>query len=202
MRHTTTPEQPTRRDRSLLRQTLWKLTAVHKLVCTVVVVLVGLAWVWAARRLLAFGETVDYSGLTALGVQAVALIKQYNPFFWWGLVVLCTLIIAYFLKLFVRGSRRQAMARLVSAATVETLAGQLTQPAIDVLNWAWSDRRQPVSVGVIQRAVTEMGGHRAAKIALARRHSALLGNSDPVPPGLALPQQSAVVRPDDGLQNP
>lgn len=177
MINTTAPDQPTRRDRILLRQTLWKLTAVHKTVCVVTTVVVALAWFWAARRLLAFGETVDYSGLAALGVQAVTLLKQYNPFFWWALIVLCTLIIAYFLKVVIRSSHRQAMARLVSAGTMERLANGLTAPALEVLQWAWVDPRHPVSVGVIQRAVTELGSHRAAKIQLARRHQALLSQS-------------------------
>ncbi|NLY28796.1 MAG: hypothetical protein GX049_14845 [Alcaligenaceae bacterium] len=168
MKHNDT-DQPTRADRALLRQTLWKLTATQKLLCLGVIAAVAFAWLLALERMLAFGRTVDYSGLTMLGAQTTALLQQYNPFFWWALVALCTLIIAYFLKVFVLHTHRQVMARLVSEHTTRKLATELSAPARSVLAWAWQNRREPISVGVIHRAARELRAHRAAKITLVEK---------------------------------
>ncbi|MDS1139867.1 hypothetical protein RE432_05425 [Pusillimonas sp. SM2304] len=174
-------QQPTSQDRTLLRNTLLKLTATQKIVCAVVIIAVVLIWYDLLNRLIAFGNNIDYDGLHALGVQAVNLLKQYNPFFWWAVVALCTLIIAYFLYGFVRGTQRTVRARLVKEETVTLLASQLSEPAREVLRWAWQDRRDPISVGDLQRAYAEMRNGRAAKITLARRHAAVLGVADPLP---------------------
>lgn len=166
--------QPTAADHALLRNTLLKLTATQKIICVVVVAVVALVWYDLLNRLVAFGRGIDYTGLHALGVQAVTFIQQYNPFFWWAVVALCTLIIAYFLYHFVLGMQRRGRMRLVSEDTVAMLASQLSAPALAVLRWAWQDRREPISVGDLQRAAQEMRQARAGKIELAARHAALL----------------------------
>ncbi|RTZ43321.1 hypothetical protein EKL30_10635 [Candidimonas sp. SYP-B2681] len=167
-------QQPTRQDISLLRNTLLKLTATQKILCVVVVILVALVWYQLLNRLVAFGRDLDYSGLHALGVQTIALIKQYNPFFWWAIVALCTLIIAYFLYGFVQSIQQRARMRHVSEDTIAMLSRNLSEPALEVLRWAWHDRRNPITVGDLQRAVHELRSGRAAKITLARRHSVLI----------------------------
>lgn len=119
-------QQPTRQDDTLLRNTLLKLTATQKIVCTVVIAVVALVWYDLLNRLIAFGRHIDYSGLQALGVQAIELIKLYNPFFWWAVVALCTLIIAYFLYCFVQSTQRKVRSRLVSAEIIDTLVSQFS----------------------------------------------------------------------------
>lgn len=171
--------QPTGRDRSLLRQTLLKLTATQKIICVIVVAVVALVWYDLLNRLVAFGRDMDYGGLQALGVQAVALLKQYNPFFWWTVVALCTLIIAYFLYGFIQSTRRAVRAKIVSEQTLGPLVEQLSHPAREVLLWAWADRRDPITVGDLQRASHELNSGRAAKIELARRHEAMLAATQP-----------------------
>lgn len=167
-------QQPTRHDVALLRNTLLKLTATQKIVCVVVVVMTALIWYQLLNRLIAFGKAIDYSGLHALGVQTIALLKQYNPFFWWAVVALCTLIIAYFLYGFVQSMQRRARLKQVSETTIAMLANQLSEPALDVLRWAWHNRREPVTVGDLQRTVHELRWGRAAKITLAQRHVTLI----------------------------
>ncbi|SHH71024.1 hypothetical protein [Pollutimonas bauzanensis] len=167
-------QQPTRQDVALLRNTLLKLTATQKILCVVVVAVVALVWYDLLNRLIAFGRGIDYGGLHALGVQAIALLKQYNPFFWWAVVALCTLIIAYFLYGFVQGTQRRARLKQVSDATVSMLAHELSDPALEVLRWVWHERRDPITVGDLQRTLSELRGGRAAKIVLARRHVVLL----------------------------
>ena len=186
--------QPTSRDHALLRSTLFRLTAAKKMLCVVVVVLVGLLWYDLLNRLMAFGRGIDYSGLHGLGVQTVALLQQYNPFFWWAVVALCTLIIAYFLYSFVDSSLKRVRLKLVDEEIVGALATQLSEPAREVLRWAWHDRREPITVGDLQRAADEMRRGRATKISLGRRHAALLDAPD-ISPTEATPA-IAVALPD------
>ncbi|NYT84473.1 hypothetical protein [Pollutimonas harenae] len=176
-------QQPTSQDRSLLRNTLLQLTAVQKIVCVVVIIVVALVWYDLLMRVVTFGHNIDYSGLHVLGVQGLALLNQYNPFFWWVVVALCTLIIAYFLYSFVRSTQRSVRGRQVKEEAVLLLANQLSEPACEVLRWAWQDRRDPITVGDLQRAYTELRSGRASKIALARRHAAVLDLAEPVPGG-------------------
>src|SRR5690554_132951 len=129
--------QPTRADASRLRNTVLRLTAATRVFTVGVVVIVAIVWWFLLHRLIAFGRDLDYSGLEAMGGQVAAIVKQYNPFFWWAIVALCTLIIAYFLFGFVGAMNRRASARRVDAATVAGLASDLSHPALQVLQWSW-----------------------------------------------------------------
>ena len=166
--------QPTRADTALLRNTVLKLTAAARVFTIAVVIIAALVWWFLLHRLIAFGKGLDYSGLEALGGQVMALVQQYNPFFWWAVVALCTLIIAYFLYGFVQAMNRKASDRRVSADIVAGLASRLSPPAVQVLQWSWQNRREPITVGVLQRAQRELQNGRAARIELAERHAALL----------------------------
>lgn len=178
-------QAPTRQDGALLRNTLLKLTAVQKILCTVVIMAVILIWYDLLNRLIKFGHGVDYSGLHALGAQAVEFLNLYNPFFWWAIVVLCTLIIAYFLYCFVQRSLRRVRSKLVSAQTIHELSAGLSESAREVLVWAWNDRRDPITVGDLQRAAHEIRSGRVRKINLAREHSAALDARRPDAPETA-----------------
>lgn len=167
----------TRRDVALVRRTLLHLTAAHKITCAVVIVLSALIWWFVLQRLLVFGQGIDYSGLHALGAQ----LQQYNPFFWWAIVALGTLLIIYLLYGFTVRARHRVRRKLVSRTIVERLASDMSPAGLEVLNWAWQDRREPINVGVLQQAYSEMRGDRADKITLARQHAALLEASRPAP---------------------
>lgn len=166
--------QPTRHDDTVLRSALLKLTATQKISCTVVIAVVALVWYDLLNRLMNFGHGIDYAGLHAFGPQAIEILQQYNPFFWWGVVALCTLIIAYFLYRFIRSSQQKVQGKLVSAEMFGEIVRQLSEPAREVLRWAWVDRRNPVSVGDLQRTARELRARRAAKISLAREHALAL----------------------------
>lgn len=169
--------QVTRHDVALVRRTLHHLTAAQKITCVVVIALAALVWWNIARRLLEFGKSIDYSGLHALGAQTVTLLQQYNPFFWWGVVALGSLLLIYLLYGFVHSSLQRVRRKLLNRQTVERLTGQLSESALEVLDWAWQDRRQPLTVGNLQHAFAEMRSDRAGKITLARQHEALLNAS-------------------------
>lgn len=166
--------RPTRADAALLRNTVLKLTAATRVLTIAVVLLTVLVWWFLLHRLIAFGRGLDYSGLQALGPQIMAFVQQYNPFFWWAVVALCTLIIAYFLYGFVESMNRRASARRVSADLVALLVSRLSPPAVQVLQWCWQNHREPITVGVLQQTQRELSNGRAARIELAERHAALL----------------------------
>ena len=169
--------QVTRGDVALVRRTLHHLTAAQKITCAVVIVIVALVWWNVLKRLLAFGRGIDYSGLDVLGTQTVTLLKQYNPFFWWGIIALGTLLLIYILYGFVASTQQRVRRKLLTRNTVEQLSNQLSESGLEVLNWAWHDRRNPLTVGNLQQTLAEMQSNRASKITLARQHEALIDTS-------------------------
>lgn len=174
--------QPTRSDAAHLRNTILRLTAAVRVASVVMVAVVALCWWFLLHRLIAFGKGLDYSGLDALGGQIATFVKQYNPFFWWAVVALCTLIIAYFVYGLVQAMNRRARNRQVRADTVASLASRLSPAAVQVLQWSWQNRREPITVGVLQRALDELLSGRAARIELAERHAQLLEAAASEPP--------------------
>jgi len=178
----------TPQDTAVLRSTLLKLTATQKILCIAVIMVVAFIWYVLLHRLIAFGDQVDYSSLQGLGGEAVAFLHRYNPFFWWALVVLCTLLIVYLLFGFVQSSLRRVQGKIVPFDTFHALVGQLSEPARDVLRWAWLDRSQPVTVGVLQRTASELRSGRAGKIELSRHQARILGET--APDSLARPRNN------------
>ncbi|HLR13531.1 MAG TPA: hypothetical protein VK104_07955 [Burkholderiaceae bacterium] len=176
---TDTVSRVTRQDVSLVRHTLYRRTAVHKLVCAAAIS-VGIVAAWLlGKEILAFGNEIDYSSLHMLGEQNLALLQEYNPFFWWGIAVAVALLILYLTVGFVAAAQRRARSRLISQETAQQLVPKLSHAGRAVLTWSWEDTREPITVGVLQRTLTEMRGGRAARIALARQHASLLDDAPP-----------------------
>lgn len=161
-------------DVNALRQALLKLTATQKLITLAVVTVTLVIWYVLLQKLIQFGRGIDYSGLHALGVPTVNLLQQYNPFFWWAVVCLCTLIIVWLLYGFAQTQQRRGQHALVNEAVIAGLTRQLSEPALEVLRWVWKDQRQPINVGDLQRTLQEIRRGRSGKISLARQHAALL----------------------------
>ena len=166
--------QVTRRDVTLVRRTLHHLTAAQKITCAVVIVITALIWWSLLKRLLTFGRSIDYSGLHALGAQTVALLQQYNPFFWWTVVVICTLLISYLLFNFVQYTRQRASQKIVSDSDLQQLLAKISPAASHVLAWAWENRRHPITVGVLQQTTAQLGANRYSLICLAKDQESLL----------------------------
>lgn len=159
--------QPTVKDRLAIHQTILRLTALYKGVATAVIVVAAIVWLTVIKYILAFGRTLDYSGLEALGLDA-ELIDQYNPFFWWTVVIICTLLITYFLFNFVQFTRQKASQKIVPKQEVKDLLSKISPAATHVIAWAWENRRHPITVGVLQQTTAQLGANRYALICLAK----------------------------------
>ena len=171
---THSPSRPTRQDANLLRMTLLRLTAVPVLICLAVVAAVALIWLRIARIALDFGRNLNYDGLGVLGEEGTALLIKYSPYFWWGIVLLATLLLALAVLRGLRAAGRGMRQRIIGESDIQALASSLSEPAREVLAWAWQDRRHPLTVGVLQHAARELRHGRAALIELARRQATLL----------------------------
>lgn len=163
-----------RPDRALLRNTLMRLTMPQKLLSIVVTLVVALIWWPLLQRLVRFGDSIDYSGLHALGSDGLSFIQHYGTYVWWFAGLLCTLLIIYMLYNFVVFTYRLWQQRAVSESTLNTLIPQLSPDACEVIHWTWSERRNPITIGDLQRASHELGCGRFEKIRLAERQATLL----------------------------
>ena len=187
----------TRRDIRLLRRTVFNLSAASNLASVLIVVLAAVAWWPAVQKIRAFGETIDYSGLQALGPTVVERLQEYNPIFWWLAIIIGTLLLVYVLYALVMAIQRRLRRKLVRQITISGLAQQLSEPAREVLAWAWHDRREPISVGILQQTLTQMHSGRASRIALAREHAAALAlaQDEPEMPGREQPEGDKTLAP-------
>lgn len=162
-----------------LRRLVLRLTAVQKTICAVVIVLVALVAYNLLGRLIAFGRQLDYTSLGNFSQQANELLRQYMPILWWALAAIIALIVIHLLYRFACASHQQAQRRIVNADDFSQLSQQLSPEAKEVLAWAWENRRHPVTVGVLQRTIQELGAGRAGKIHLARLQAEALSDAHP-----------------------
>lgn len=165
---------PRLRDRHVLHKTIFRYTLFSRIIALIVVLVVIFAWWRGLLRVLQFGRTRDYTTFDVLGPDILSWIQKYNPFFWWGLVVLGSLIILYFLYQFVVFMHRRSQLRPISSLTCEHLLQQLSPPSQEVLDWVWENRKEPITVGVLQRTLAALRQGRYQQIKLCQQHKALL----------------------------
>lgn len=164
---------PTIKDRLSVHKTLLRLTATYKVIAVATCLIVALCWYGIVQRTLRFGANLDYSGLEALGLDG-ALIKQYNPFFWWTLLLICTLFVFYLLFHVVQYTRQRASQKTVTVNQLDDLLRTLSPAAIQVLNWCWDNKRFPITVGVLQQFQQQLALNRYSLICLAKDQESLL----------------------------
>lgn len=172
---------PTIKDRLNVHKTVLRLTAAYKTTAVVVCLIVGIIWYSVIKRTLAFSTEMDYSGLEALGLDG-ALIQQYTPFFWWTMILICTLLVFYLLFHFVQYTRRLASQKIVTSDQLEQLLQQMSPAAIHVLGWCWEHRRFPLTVGVLQQTQQQLAANRYSLICLAKNQENQLSKNRAAPP--------------------
>jgi hypothetical protein len=157
-----------------MRRLALRLTVTSKAICAAVIVVVALASAYLLNKMVIFGRGLDYHQLDTFSDKAAELARQYMPLIWIAAAVLLALIIVGILYRYARATLWRARQRIVNAGDFSEVARQLSPDAREVLAWAWEDRRYPVTVGVLQRAIQELRAGRAGKIYLARTHAQAL----------------------------
>ena len=142
---------------------------------TSVLVIVLLVWIWIGKQILIFGSLFNYSGLQSLGTQVVDFLTRINPYLWWGLTIVLSLIVLSLARSWLKGSIKKGRQASVSAGDIQKLAQEMTTEGIDVLLWAWDNEAGPVTVGDLIAARDQLRTGRVRKLATARaQHQVLL----------------------------
>jgi len=173
MMNPTSPER-VRQDCRLIGQTLLKLALPRMLVRAVVLVVAAIVWLLVASWLLDFGRGLSFEGLQALGQQATDFLARVNPYVWWGVVAIWTLIIFFVVRGWVVSDVAAGRARPVPAADLAALSAQLSDEVLAVLRWVWGSREEPFSLGDLRLALAELRHSRIGKIELVRQQGDIL----------------------------
>ena len=165
---------PQHKDTPLLGSILLRL-ALPRLLTRVVIILTAIAFViYCAQRILQSGKAwLDFAlkltGLSEiLGKTVIDFVMQYQKYFWWFVILILILITVSCLMSYLRSSLKRGRAALVPLNDVRKLCAQLSPEGLDILNWVWKDKTQPVTVGILQTVLTQRSSGRARKLALAR----------------------------------
>ena len=165
---------PTKNDAQRIHSLLFKLCLPRWIWRAGVLVLVAIAWVWLAKQIIIGGSLVRYDALQSLGAQVVSFMTRINPYLWWAVTVILTLIVLSLARSWLKLSVRRGRQVSVSVADIQKLGQNLTPEGIDVLLWVWDHDAGPVSVGDLIAARDQLRSGRVRKRATARaQHQAL-----------------------------
>ena len=177
MMNPTSPDR-IRQDSRIVGQTLVKLAIPRLIVRALVIVIAAIIWLYVSSKLLGVGRSINFESLHSLGQQTVDLLTRINPYAWWGVVAVWSLIVFFLLRSWIYSDMASARARPLDANTLASLRASLSDESIDVLRWVWGDREDPFTVGDLQRTHQELRRNRIGKIALVREQSAILDQGD------------------------
>lgn len=165
----------TKTDIQQLNALLFRLCLPRWVSRTVVLVLATLAWVWVARQILIAGSLISYEGLQSLGTQVVSFLTRINPYLWWAVIIILTLIVLSLARNWLKASIKRGRQNPVSVADIQKLSQTMTPEGVDVLLWVWDQEAAPVAVGDLMAARQQLRSGRVRKLATARaQHQALL----------------------------
>jgi hypothetical protein len=161
-------------DGLLIRQTLLKLAAPRLVVRTIVIAVVAVIWLVIAQHILAFGATINYQ-IESLGQSTIDLLNRINPYLWWAVAIIGSLIVFFTVRGWLRGNLEAARQVPMPVDTFSELVGKLVVESLGVMHWCWGNREEPFTVGDLQRTLWEIRHGRITKIAMVREQEALLG---------------------------
>ncbi|WP_026640629.1 hypothetical protein [Bordetella petrii] len=190
MMNRTSPER-VRQDCRLIGQTLMRLALSRLLVRALVLGIAAIIWLLVASWLLDFGRGLSFDNLQALGQQTTGFLARINPYFWWGVVVIWTLIIFFIARGWLAANVAAARARPVPADELATLTGQLSDDSIAVLRWVWGSRDEPFTLGDLRLAHAELRHSRIDKLELVRQQGDILDGRAARAPGATAPGTAA-----------
>jgi hypothetical protein len=173
MMNPTSPER-VRQDCRLIRQTLLKLALPRLILRLIVIAVAVLIWLYVASVIMDFGKTINYGALQPLGPQTVDLLARINPYLWWGVVAIWSLIVFFLVRGWLNSSMDSARGLTVPADTFADLVPELSDDVVGVLRWCWGSREEPFTIGDLHRALSETRRGRITKIAMVREQETLL----------------------------
>lgn len=169
----TSPER-VRQDCRLIGQTLLKLTFPRLVMQAIIVVAAVLVWLIVASWLLAYGKTVDYGFVQTLGRPAVEFLGRINPYVWWIVTGIWSLIAFAALRYWLGASVASGRAIPVAPQILAELAPRLSDDVLSVMRWTWGSQEEPFTVGDLRRSLSEVRSGRSAKIAMVREQAEAL----------------------------
>lgn len=163
-----------RQDRRLIGQTLLKLALPRLIVRGVVLIIAAIIWLLVASWLLDFGRGLSFDSLQAFGQQAIDLLTRVNPYVWWGVVVIWTLIVFFTVRAWVNSDIAATRAKPVAPTELAALTRQMSAEVTNVLRWVWGNREEPFTLGDLRQAAIELRHSRIDKIDLVREQGSIL----------------------------
>src|SRR5690606_25675304 len=181
MMNPASPER-VRQDCRLIGQTLLKLALPRLLIRAVVLIVAAIIWLLVASWLLDFGRGLSFDSLQALGQQTSDFLARINPYVWWGVVVIWTLIVFFIVRAWVTSDVASTRARPVPPSELAQLRSQLSDDVTAVLRWVWGSRDEPFTLGDLRLALAELRHSRLGKMERARQQGDILDGHPPRPP--------------------
>lgn len=163
-----------RKDVYLLGNTLLRLGLPRLIIRLVVTLSVLALLLYCVQGILARGKgwlefSLHISGLNEiLGKTVIDFVMQYQKFFWWLIATLLVIFVLSGLMSWLKSSIKRGRAALVPLGEMRKLCTGLSQEALDVLDWVWRDKSNPVTIGNIQSTLTQLRSGRQRKLDLAR----------------------------------
>lgn len=185
-------------DAKLVSKTLLKLATPRIIMRAVVIIVTIILWLWVATRILEFGAMQDYAFLNKFNAQLVSFLQSINPYLWWAVVLLGTLIVYFFLSAWYSGSVERAAYKTVPSDTAAELIRSLSPEGRDVLGWVWRDRTEPINIGNLKTTKDELDNNRVSKLAQIREQERLLGPATAI---AADDRLAATIAASPGAQN-
>lgn len=184
-----------RGDCRLISQTLRKLSTPRILLRLVVIVAAAILWLWVSSLLLGFGRTLTYESFASLGQQIIDTLVLINPYLWWGVVALWTLIVFFSVRAWFNASVEAGRAEPVELHSFRKLCTELSPETRDVMRWSWLNHDEPFTIGDLRRTLEETRHGRIDKIAIVREQEAILKPSALEASALSTPAAVPVASP-------
>jgi hypothetical protein len=142
-----------------------------------ILVVVTWIWLWICRQILVFGELMRYDRLEPLGPQVVSFLTKMNPYLWWVITAILTLILLSVIRAWLKNSIARSRKTLLSVGDLQQLVGVMSPEGVEVLQWVWDDEQGPITLGDLLRAREEIRFGRPRKLAMVRAQQAALQNA-------------------------
>jgi len=166
-----------RQDSRLIGQTLLKLALPRLVVRAIVIAVAVVLWYLVASWILDFGKRMNYDFLHTLGQPTQDMAQKVNPYIWWVVAGIWTLIVFFSVRAWFSASLASGAATPVGTDVLAELAPNLSEESLGVLRWTWGDRQEPFTVGDLRRSLSEIRHNRIGKIAMVAEQAQILEGS-------------------------